>query len=217
MNLKQSIASNVSAPIPEDELMKQKVKIKSLIFILISISDLIITLFANIMNLIYFQKFKYDYFIFFISLTLLYVFFFIIFLLINSQCICRLLFFYGILLIFYFAFEFYYQIKIINNLSDFMKDDYEKNNFDLIIVSFIILSFIIRIIILIVLYKYKNKLSNYEKFQRLIDHENFIENIENKVDKSSVRWSDASNKNNSNNLDNKEEIDLQLLSKSTNS
>jgi hypothetical protein len=187
MNLQKSIASNVSAPIPEDELMKQKVKIKSLIFILISISDLIITLFANIMNLIYFKEFKYDYFIFFISLTLLYVFFFIIFLLINSQCICRLLFFYGILLIFYFAFEFYYQIQIINNLSDFMKDDYEKNNYDLIIVSFIILSFIIRIIILIVLYKYKNKLSNYEKFQRLIDHENFIENIENKVDKSSVR------------------------------
>lgn len=216
MNLKHSIASNVSAPIPEDELMKKKVKIKSLIFILISISDLIITLFANVMNLIYFQEFKYDYFIFFISLTLLYVLFFVIFLFINSQCICRLLFFYAILLIFYFAFEFYYQIQIINNLKD-MKDDYEKNNFDLIIVSFIILSFIIRIIILIVLYKYKNKLSNYEKFQRLIDHENFIENIENKVDKSNVRWSDASKKNNSNNFDNKEAIDLQLLSNSTNS
>jgi hypothetical protein len=217
MNLKNSLASNVSAPIPEDEMMKKKVKIGSFVFIFITISDLIISLFTNIMNLIYFDEFKYDYLTYFILFLLSYVCFFISFLFINSQCICRLLFFYGILLIFYFAFEFYYQIQIINNLSDFMKDDYEKNNYDLIIVSFIILSFIIRIIILIVLYKYKNKLSNYEKFQRLIDHENFIENIENKVDKSSVRWSDASNKNNSNNFDNKEEIDLQLLSKSTNS
>ena len=213
MNLKNSLASNVSAPIPEDEMMKKKVKNGSFVFIFITISDLIITLFTNIMNLIYFKEFKYDYFIFFISLTLLYVFFFIIFLLINSQCICRLLFFYGILLIFYFAFEFYYQIQIINNLSDFMKDDYEKNNYDLIIVSFIILSFIIRIIILIVLYKYKNKLSNYEKFQRFVDHENFIEKIENKVDKSNIRWSDASKMNNYDvNFDNRESVDLQLIS-----
>jgi len=214
MNLKHSLASNVSAPIPEDELMKKKVKIGSLILIFISITDLIITIFANIMNLIYFQEFKYDYFFPFIILTLLYIFFIIIFLFINSQCICRLLFLYGILLIFYFVFEFYYQIKIIGNLSEYMKDNYKKNNFDLIIFAFIILSLIIRISILIVLYKYKNKLSNYEKFQRLIDHENFIENIENKVDKSNIRWSDASKKNNID--DNKESVDLQLISNASN-
>jgi uncharacterized protein YxeA len=102
----------------------------------------------------------------------------------------------------------------MNDLTE-MKDDYEKKNFDLIIFTFIILSLIIRIIILIVLYKYKNKLSNYEKFQRFVDHENFIERIENKVDKSSnIRWSDASKMNSYDiSYDNKDSIDLQLITK----
>jgi hypothetical protein len=213
MNLKNSLASNVSAPIPEDEMMKKKVKIGSFVFIFITISDLIITLFTNIINLIYFDEFKYDYLTYFILFLLLYVCFFISFLFINSQCICRLLFFYGFLLFFYFFFEIFYQIKIMQNISDFMKDDYEKNNFDLIILTFIILSLVIRISILIVLYKYKNKLSNYEKFQRFVDHENFIEKIENKVDKSNIRWSDASKMNNYDvNFDNRESVDLQLIS-----
>ena len=214
MNLKNSLASNVSAPIPEDEMMKKKVKNGSFVFIFITISDLIITLFTNIMNLIYLNKFKYDYLTIFIIFLLLYVCLFIIFLFINSQCICRLLFFYGLLLFIYFIIEISFQIKIMNDLTE-MKDDYEKKNFDLIIFTFIILSLIIRIIILIVLYKYKNKLSNYEKFQRFVDHENFIERIENKVDKSSnIRWSDASKMNNYDiSYDNKDSIDLQLITK----
>ena len=214
MNLKNSLASNVSAPIPEDEMMKKKVKIGSFVFIFITISDLIISLFTNIMNLIYLNKFKYDYLTIFIIFLLLYVCLFIIFLFINSQCICRLLFFYGLLLFIYFIIEISFQIKIMNDLTE-MKDDYEKKNFDLIIFTFIILSLIIRIIILIVLYKYKNKLSNYEKFQRFVDHENFIERIENKVDKSSnIRWSDASKMNSYDiSYDNKDSIDLQLITK----
>ena len=214
MNLKNSLASNVSAPIPEDEMMKKKVKNGSFVFIFITISDLIITLFTNIMNLIYLNKFKYDYLTIFIIFLLLYVCLFIIFLFINSQCICRLLFFYGLLLFIYFIIEISFQIKIMNDLTE-MKDDYEKKNFDLIIFTFIILSLIIRIIILIVLYKYKNKLSNYEKFQRFVDHENFIERIENKVDKSSnIRWSDASKMNSYDiSYDNKDSIDLQLITK----
>ena len=214
MNLKNSLASNVSAPIPEDEMMKKKVKNGSFVFIFITISDLIITLFTNIMNLIYLNKFKYDYLTIFIIFLLLYVCLFIILLFINSQCICRLLFFYGLLLFIYFIIEISFQIKIMNDLTE-MKDDYEKKNFDLIIFTFIILSLIIRIIILIVLYKYKNKLSNYEKFQRFVDHENFIERIENKVDKSSnIRWSDASKMNSYDiSYDNKDSIDLQLITK----
>ena len=214
MNLKNSLASNVSAPVPEDEIMKKKVKNGSFVFIFITISDLIITLFTNIMNLIYLNKFKYDYLTIFIIFLLLYVCLFIIFLFINSQCICRLLFFYGLLLFIYFIIEISFQIKIMNDLTE-MKDDYEKKNFDLIIFTFIILSLIIRIIILIVLYKYKNKLSNYEKFQRFVDHENFIERIENKVDKSSnIRWSDASKMNSYDiSYDNKDSIDLQLITK----
>jgi hypothetical protein len=214
MNLKNSLASNVSAPVPEDEMMKKKVKNGSFVFIFITISDLIITLFTNIMNLIYLNKFKYDYLTIFIIFLLLYVCLFIIFLFINSQCICRLLFFYGLLLLIYFIIEISFQIKIMKDLSE-MKDDYQKKNFDLIIFTFIILSLIIRIIILIVLYKYKNKLSNYEKFQRFVDHENFIERIENKVDKSSnIRWSDASKMNSYDiSYDNKDSIDLQLITK----
>ena len=214
MNLKNSLASNVSAPIPEDEMMKKKVKNGSFVFIFITISDLIITLFTNIMNLIYLNKFKYDYLTIFIIFLLLYVCLFIIFLFINSQCICRLLFFYGLLLFIYFIIEISFQIKIMKDLTE-MKDDYKKKNFDLIIFTFIILSLIIRIIILFVLYKYKNKLSNYEKFQRFVDHENFIEKIENKVDKSSnIRWSDASKMNSYDiSYDNKDSIDLQLITK----
>ena len=214
MNLKNSLASNVSAPIPEDEMMKKKVKNGSFVFIFITISDLIITLFTNIMNLIYLNKFKYDYLTIFIIFLLFYVCLFIIFLFINSQCICRLLFFYGLLLFIYFIIEISFQIKIMKDLSE-MKDDYKKYNFDLIIFTFIILSLIIRIIILFFLYKYKNKLSNYEKFQRFVDHENFIERIENKVDKSSnIRWSDASKMNSYDiSYDNKDSIDLQLITK----
>ena len=214
MNLKNSLASNVSAPIPEDEMMKKKVKNGSFVFIFITISDLIITLFTNIMNLIYLNKFKYDYLTIFIIFLLLYVCLFIILLFINSQCICRLLFFYGLLLFIYFIIEISFQIKIMKDLSE-MKDDYKKYNFDLIIFTFIILSLIIRIIILFFLYKYKNKLSNYEKFQRFVDHENFIEKIENKVDKSSnIRWSDASKMNSYDiTYDNKDSIDLQLITK----
>ena len=214
MNLKNSLASNVSAPIPEDEMMKKKVKNGSFVFIFITISDLIITLFTNIMNLIYLNKFKYDYLTIFIIFLLLYVCLFIILLFINSQCICRLLFFYGLLLFIYFIIEISFQIKIMKDLSE-MKDDYKKYNFDLIIFTFIILSLIIRIIILFFLYKYKNKLSNYEKFQRFVDHENFIEKIENKVDKSSnIRWSDASKMNSYDiSYDNKDSIDLQLITK----
>jgi hypothetical protein len=212
-----SYASNISAPIPEDVIIKKKVKIRYLIYIFITFADLLISLFTNIMNLIFFLNFKYDYLIYFIIFIILHVCFFIIFLFINSQFICCLLIFYGFLLYFYFIFEILYQIKIMKNLSDFMKKDYEKNKFDLIILTLIILSLIIRICILIVLFQYKNKLSNYEKFQRLVDHENFIERIENKVDKSgksSVRWSDASKKTEVN--DNKDSVNIQLSNISNN-
>ncbi len=208
MNLKNSYASNISAPIPEDEMIKKKVRNGFFIFVFITFADLIITLFTHIMNLIFFYNFKYDYLTYFIIFILLYVFFFIIFLFINSQCIGHLLIFYGFFLFMYFIFEFFYQIKIMKNISDFMKKDYEKYNFDLIILTLIILSLIIRIFILFVLFQYKNKLSNYEKYQRLVEHENFIEKIGNKVDKSNVRWSGASKNTEVN--DNKDSVNIQL-------
>ena len=76
MNLKNSYASNISAPIPEDEMIKKKVRNGFFIFVFITFADLIITLFTFFFNFFIYKFTMYWSFINFLWIFVIYVFYF---------------------------------------------------------------------------------------------------------------------------------------------
>jgi hypothetical protein len=196
MNLKHSLASNVSNPIPEDVLMNKKVKKGFIMLLIVLLLDLVISLIFNLLNIIFLNEktLRNKLILVFIFLFIFYIFFIIMFYIKKSNILYFLIF--GFCLLIFTIFEFYYQIKIMKNTDKYMKDRYINYNLDVFILISIIVSVVVRFVIIYCLKSYKLKLFKLENFQRLIEHENFVEKIENRVDKSN-RWSEASKKTNS--------------------